>query len=258
MPIERRIGDVVDLASIVLAEYQPGMPLYEAIEGSVDADVRELGADATFIIEVEAGGKDLRGLLAALDTIQLAVDAASAAVFYANEFRGHDWPNLNSDFLRTLAGQPNVTLEIVELADGSFKSTVKAVFRSRVTYATVSAVAIVSTAVINILFPPLIAPTLIVGSVVATGGIGGAIFADRAEKAQKAEIGELKQAVAKATEDSEALKSKVEELQSALARLDRMVTASVQGEPVKVDSQAIKDAQIRKLAIRSVDAAEAA
>lgn len=245
-------------SAAVLAEYQPGMPLYEAVEDSVNPDVGELDADTTFIIQVGARGNDLRGLLATLDTIQLAVDAASTAVFYANEFRGHDWPSLNSDFLRNLAETPNVTLEIVELADGSFKSTVRAVFKSRVTYATVSAVAIVSTAVINILFPPLIAPTLIVGSVVATGGIGGAIFADRAVKARKAEIEELKQAVAKATEDNEALKSKVDELQSALARLDRAVTAAVQGEPVKVDSQAIKDAQIRKLEVRSVDAAQAA
>lgn len=161
--IERRVGDIVDLASIVLAEYQPGMPLYQAVEDSIDPDVRELDADTTFLIEVEASGNDLRGLLATLDTIQLSVDAA-AAVFYAHEFRGHDWPILNTDFLRNLAEGPNVTLEIVELADGSFKSTVKAVFKSRVTYATVSAVAIVSTAVVNILFPPLIAPTLIAGS----------------------------------------------------------------------------------------------
>lgn len=68
----------------------------------------------------------------------------------------------------------------------------------------------------------------------------------------------MKQAVAKASEDNEALKSKVDELQSALARLARTVTAAVQGEPAKVDGQAIKDAQIRKLEVRSVDAAQAA
>lgn len=68
----------------------------------------------------------------------------------------------------------------------------------------------------------------------------------------------MKQAVAKATEGNAALNSKVDELRSALEGLDATVTASVQGEPVKVDIQAIKDAQIRKLEVRSDDAAQAA
>ncbi len=250
---EFRTLDIAELASILLSEYYEGSPLRRAVDLSAALQgQRDLDAgEPAFVVDVQAGGSSLRGLVATLDAVQLAVDAATAAVFYDRELSNHITQDIDYRFLRDTVNDAYVTLEIVELANGSFKTRVKAFFKSPVTYATAVAVAVVATAAINILFPPLIVPSLVVGGIVAAGGIPAAIHAQRERKKSRQEIGDLKGAVSELKGEVGELKGEVGELRGALRRLDQR-SALLREAPRKiVDTGALAEAEIQSIEIDS-------
>jgi hypothetical protein len=115
-PVPARVEAVVTIAAVLLSEYQQGTPFHDLSQRG--GEVRD---DTTFVVEVDAAGSSLRGLVATLDGVALAVDAAAVAVFYDREIPGHAaQESLNYDLLRTLAYDPPVSLQIVELSGGSF------------------------------------------------------------------------------------------------------------------------------------------
>ena len=150
MPTDQRVDEIVDLATILLSEYRQGTALHDLPQRDGDLEIR---GDTTLVIEVNAGGNGLAGLVAALDAVQLAVDAAAVAVFYDREIPDRASQQLSYDFLRNLVREQNVSLEIVALAGGSFGVKFRAQFRNPVTRATAIAVAVVSTAALNIILP---------------------------------------------------------------------------------------------------------
>jgi len=246
MPTGLRTLDVADLASVLLSSYYEGSTLHQVVDEhtsepeQIDLEV----SDSAFVVEIKANGDSLRGLAATLDALQLAVDAATATVFYDREFSNHINEDLDYRILRDLIEQSHLVLEIEWLSNGTFRARFKAIFKSPVTYAVAVAVAVVATAAINIVFPPLIVPSLIVGGSVAVGGVPAAIFAQRAKKKQDAVIDELVAENKQQDTEIEALKSDIQTLSDKVALL-------LDSPRSIVDKGALKEADIQSIEITS-------
>ena len=185
MPSERRVNDVVQLSAILLSEYGDGRALYEMANRTSRPTRSGVDEDPIFIIELEAGGHDLDGLLATFEAVQMAVDAAAVAVLYDQEMPGHLGQDLNYDFLTKLANERTVSLEILELYAGTFGGKFKAIFKNPVSRATTTAIATVSLTALHIIFPPIVIPTLVFAAGGGLVNIGAAIQDKRAEDAKR-------------------------------------------------------------------------
>jgi len=275
VPTDQRVDEIVDLATILLSEYRQGTALHDLPQRDGDLEIR---GDTTLVIEVDAAGNGLAGLVAALDAVQLAVDAAAVAVFYDREIPDHASQQLSYDFLRNLVREQNVSLEIVALAGGSFGVKFRAQFRNPVTRATAIAVAVVSTAAVNIIFPPLVVPTLVVGGVTSVVAVAGAIQDQRAEKrrrqrealerqrqsekdaalrraieaderaleAHEGTLEDLQRELDERKRSDRELREKIEEMRAQFERLEERYAA--RGAPV-VDLEAARQAQIRRIEV---------
>lgn len=131
VPTEQRAEDIVLFAAILLGEYRQGTPLHDIPQAVEDAEAED---GTTFVVEVDAAGNSLSGLLATFGAVQLAVDAAWVAVQYD---RVASPEPLDYEFLQELANGPNLSLEIVELSAGTFKGFFKARFPGPVSRAVV-------------------------------------------------------------------------------------------------------------------------
>lgn len=275
MPTDQRVDEIVDLATILLSEYRQGTALHDLPQRDGDLEIR---GDTTLVIEVDAAGNGLAGLVAALDAVQLAVDAAAVAVFYDREIPDHASQQLNYDFLRNLVREQNVSLEIVALAGGSFAVKFRAQFRNPVTRAAAIAVAVVSTAALNIIFPPLVVPALVVGGVTSVVGVAGAIQDRRAEKrrqqrealerqrqsekeaalqrkieadqraleAHERTLQDLQRELDELKQSDTERREKIEEMRAQLERLEERYDAR---EAPVVDLEAARQAQIRRIEV---------
>jgi len=208
---ERQVDDVVSFASILLGEYQAGSALHEV----VDQALAEAGADypfeGTFTVDVEAEGRDLAGLLAVFGGVKLAFEAAAVAAMYDGELPDHTPDSLDYGFLRKLAVEQHLTLEIIELSSGSFRGKLRAIFTSPVTYAIIAGAAAIATAAIAVAFPAVAIPGLIITIGASLLGVAGAILTQRAATAEQQGN----------AEDVERLRQQLQETQNQLGQAQR-------------------------------------
>jgi hypothetical protein len=164
MATSEYIDSVVALADKTLDAYQPDSLLHRALQPLDDDDRLE---DGTLFATIEGGSKDLRSVTAVLGAVQLAFDAAMVVVSYAAELPGGDEDAQNTDFLRNLASNPTWTLEIEELADGTFKASFKALFTTKRGRSDLLQAATIATVILAGLVPPLGLPLLVVTGLAA-------------------------------------------------------------------------------------------
>ena len=148
-------SDVVELAAALLGvgtpegtvAYRPHRPIFDLLELSDGFD--------EITIDISGRTSGLRETLAALDAVQLAVDAASAAVEYRIRYGDDDNEDAVRGRLRELAPDPVWELQIIELSSpGSFKARLKAFVSSPAARAKALAVAGLAAAVLSAIFPP--------------------------------------------------------------------------------------------------------
>jgi hypothetical protein len=156
MPTAVHQSDVVELAAALLGvgtpegsiAYRPGDQLFDLLESNEEFD------EITIDISGQTG--NLRETLAALDAVQLAVDAAAAAVEYRIRYGDDDDGNAVRDRLRELSPDPVWELQIIELSSpGSFKAKLKAFVSSPTARKKALAVAGLAASVITAIFAPV-------------------------------------------------------------------------------------------------------
>lgn len=251
MPSAQHVNQVVDMAKLLLGEYRQGTPFHDlARREAEDYD------DTTFVIEIDAAGSSLRGLIATLDGVALAVDAAAVAVQYDQEIQGRAEGDWNDDYLQKLASEPLVSLEIIELANGSFKIKLKSRIRSPITRASVVALATVTTVTLAIIFPPLGVPALVVSGVASVVEVGGAIQEHRdkeADRRRQEEVNEgLRQTIAKQHRELSELRRTCETTNQDLAGLKEQLMR-LEEQYAKRPSPALDPSDTTEAHIRSIE-----
>ena len=251
VPTEQRAKDIVLFAKILLGEYHQRTPLHDIPQAVEDADAED---SDTFVVEVDAAGSSLSGLLAAFDAVQIAVDAAWVAVQYDNRIASREqW---DDEFLRQLANGPNLSLEIVELSAGSFKGIFKARFPGPVSRAVVIAVAMLSGAAVPFIFPAEVEviPTVNLGTAIIQTAVlvAGAVHDHGASRRQKAKRdAELqRQIVERDTELRRLIAERDAELQRQIAERDAELQRQITGaEPLLLLQMLIaqRDTELRRL-----------
>ena len=224
VPTEQRAEDIVLFAAILLGEYRQGTPLHDIPQAVEDGDAED---GTTFVVEVDAAGSSLSGLLATFGAVQLAVDAAWVAVQYD---RVASPEPLDYEFLQELANGPNLSLEIVELSAGTFKGFFKARFPGPVSRAVVTAVAVLSGAAVSFIFPAAVIPTVILSGVIPSMvSLAGAAHDQRATKRQAELNAELQRQINE-------LRTEAQDHQA-------------RGKLPTVDNDAVREADVRSVGI---------
>ena len=211
MAIGGHVDAVANFASILLSEYRSGTPIHDVLNQTNFPDGYVEAGDTAFTIDIKAEGSELAGLLAVFGGVQIAFEAAVAAVFYDLQRSEHTDENLDFDLLRNLIAEPPMTLDIVELNGGSFKTIVKAIAKSPVTYTVVAAVAGIATAALHVAFPPLVIPTLVITCVSGPVAVTGAVVVQRDRKRKDAEHDRKDAVRDQAFHDLEARVGKIEQ-----------------------------------------------
>lgn len=225
VPTEQRADDIALFAAILLGEYRQGTPLHDIPQAVEDADAED---GTTFVVEVDAAGSSLSGLLATFGAVQLAVDAAWVAVQYDDRIASRE--DLDWEFLQELANGPNLSLEIVELSAGTFKGFFKARFPGPVSRAVVTAVAMLSGAAVSFIFPAAVIPTVILGTVIPSMvSLAGAAHDQRATKHQAELIAQLQRQINE-------LRTEAQDHQA-------------RGKLPTVDNDAVREADVRSIGI---------
>jgi hypothetical protein len=146
--------DVAELAAALLGvgtpegtvAYRPDHPFFDILQSNEGFD--------EITIDISGKTSSLRQAIAALDAVQLAVDAAAATV----EYRVLYGDDANEDAvrgrLRALAPDPVWELQIIELSSGSFRAKLKAVVSSPAARRKALAVAGLAAAVLTAIIPP--------------------------------------------------------------------------------------------------------
>jgi hypothetical protein len=241
VPTEQRVQDIAALAATLLTEYHQGTPLHDVRQFIDDADVED---GTTFVVEVDAAGSSLSGLLATFGAVQLAVDAAWVAVQYDGIAFHPGGEALDYEFVRGLANGPELSLEIVELSAGTFKGKFKARFPGPVTRAAVTGVAWLSATALHIMFPPAVLPTVILGGVGPAMALASAIHDRRAKKQAEQEQAEKDR---RAQEEQAEKDRRLDRMQ---CQLDRLEAAAAQaGQLGTVDNDAVREADLRSVGI---------
>lgn len=214
-----RQDDVVNLAAVLLgvgvtdgaAAYRPGELSFEVLQSDVDLDA--------ITIDISAQTSNLPQALAVLAAVQLAVDAAAAAVEY--RYRTQNEPNHDDDtgwvvsLLRELGPDFGWDLEVVELSSGSIKATLRKILSSSQDRRKILAVAGLAAAVAGVIISgPAAAP----GLIIAVLGIGDAFFPASAPPAPEA-VAQLARAQGAPNEQVAQLQADNRELAEELARV---------------------------------------
>jgi hypothetical protein len=167
-------GDVVNLAATLLGVgapegssiYRPGELFFDILQ-----DDQELNAIA-ITIEVQAQTSNLPQALAALGVVQLAVDAAAAAVEYQDRYAGDDRaddPQFILDKLANLSPDLGWDLEIVELSEGSIRATLRKLLTTADGRKKGLAVAGLAVAIVAFTIPAWAAGATLAGAVLILG-----------------------------------------------------------------------------------------
>jgi hypothetical protein len=185
-------ADVVELAAALLGvgtpegsvAYRPDRPIFDLLESNDDFD--------EITIDISGRTSGLRETLAALDAVQLAIDAAAATVEYRIRYGDDDNEDAVRGRLRELAPDPVWELQIIELSSpGSFKARLKAFVSSPTARAKALAVAGLAAAVLTAIFPPAGA---IAAAVVTFAVVVDAFFPAKPAKEALTDLLEAKQA----------------------------------------------------------------
>jgi hypothetical protein len=156
------VAEITELAYVLLNEYHQGTPLHDLFR----EDERPGDTDgAVLTIHVHAVGRDLSGLVASFDAIQLAFDAAAVAFAYDKAFPDQSPETLDYEVLQRFAFSPIGSLQIYDLYSGSFGGKFKAIFRDPMTRTGVSAVGGLTVIALHLICPLMIVPTAIIGGV---------------------------------------------------------------------------------------------
>lgn len=247
MPTPRVVDEIADLAQILLSEYRTGTPLHDLSQQQESDDQPDDGT--TFVVEVAAAGNQLSGLVATLDAIELAVEAATVAVLYDGVFPDRTSDELDGDLLRRIASEPVVSLQIIYLANGSFRGAFRAVFGNAVPRNSIAAVATLSGIALHVMFPPLLVPTAILGGVGPVIGVVGALYDRRAKQQAQIKSEAMERELARLREANAENAAKLEELSSQLNRIEHRYDAKTRRAPV-VDAAAVRNADIQSIEIR--------
>lgn len=252
MPTERRIDDVAELAAILLAEFRQGTPLHEAVQdASSAADATDIRT--TFRIDVFGEGRDLRGIIATLDAIQLAIDAAAVAVLYDREIPQHTEVELLYSFLQSFASRSIVSLEILDLQAGSFAGRLTAVFKEPLPRRITLSIANLGAVTLAVILPPVGVPlTIVVTATSSAGEIAGAIQDHRAAKEAATVRTEQEGAIAELQKQAKAGRERDDALRGQISGLDARLTAL---QERIVDTEAVREARPREVAFHEVPAA---
>jgi hypothetical protein len=263
VPSARRQTEIARLAAVLLTEYHEGTELYNVLQG-VDGDVP---VDATFTIDVRAGGNDLSGLAATLDAIQLAFDAAAVAFEFAQQYPDEAAERADIGVLEVLASSPIAYLEIVELSRGSVLTKVKAVFKHRATRNAVAGVASLTGIALHVLCPPLIIPGAILAAASPLTNLANVAIDLRHEKRDAARAREAaadrerKEAEARAREEAEKRDREgaaAREREAVIEASRRLAELYIERGGTEVDVQAIRNAKVSPVTIEVVDQPDAA
>ena len=135
--------------------YRPGNRFFDLLESDEEFD--------EITIDISGQASNLRQTLAALDAVQLAVDAAAAAVEYRIQYGDDDDQNAVRGRLRELTPNPIWELQVIELSPpGSFRAKLKVYARKKAL-----AVAGLAVRVATAFFAPIAGKPGIVVSVLA-------------------------------------------------------------------------------------------
>jgi hypothetical protein len=171
-------SDVVELATALLGvgtpegslAYRPGNRFFDLLESDEEFD--------EITIDISGQTSNLRETLAALDAVQLAFDAAAAAVEYRIQY-GDDNDAVRGR-LRELRPDPTWELQVIELTSpGSFRAKLKAFASSPTARKKAMAVAGLAASVATTFFAPVAG---IPGIVISVLGVGDAFFPEKSPK----------------------------------------------------------------------------
>lgn len=229
--------DVVNLAAVLLGAgaadgsliYRPGELLFDILQVDHQANA--------ITVEVQAQTSNLPGALAVLAVVQLAIDAAAAAVEFrsvtVDEGAWADDPQYIEARLRDLVPSLDWDLEIVQLRDGSIKGIFRKLAQSDSGRKKILAVAALAAAVM-----PLIVPAWATGAgvVAAVLVLGDALFPVRPT-----------QALAQLAQSQGVSDERAAQLPSA----EQKSAQSIAAVPLhSVDPSAATGAQVEKVAIK--------
>jgi hypothetical protein len=185
-------SDVVELAAALLGvgtpegsvAYRPGHPFFDLLESDNEFD--------EITIDISGQTSNLREALAALDAVQLAIDAAAAAVDYRIQYGDDDDEDVVRGRLRELEPDPVWELQILELSSpGSFRAKLRAFASSPTARKKALAVAALAASAITAIFAPVAG---IPGIVLSVLGVADAFFPPKPPKEALTELLASKQA----------------------------------------------------------------
>jgi hypothetical protein len=221
-----RTTAIREFAEVLLIGFREGTPLFQNIAKSEQLARSRLTEDATFSIDFAMDGSNFGGLVATLDAIQLAVDAAAAAYAYRQTQSTHFDDSIDLDLLYSIASESQVSLEILYLNNGSVFGKIRARLTGPYTLPAAIAVGTLATVALSIAFPPapiMGAAAWVLTSVTGATGLltaGGAITDARHQEAQEGRIREAERLASEARQharDSDERARQAEE-QARLAR----------------------------------------
>jgi hypothetical protein len=173
-------SDVAELAAALLGvgtpegslAYRPGNRFFDLLESDEEFD--------EITIDISGQTSNLRETLAALDAVQLAIDAAAAAVEYRIQYVDDDDEDTVRGRLRELRPEPTWELQVIELSSpGSFKAKLKAFVSSPTARKKAMAVGGLAASVATTFFAPVAG---IPGIVVSVIGVADAFLPPKPPK----------------------------------------------------------------------------
>jgi hypothetical protein len=221
------------------AAYKPGELLFDALQSDAEFDA--------ITIDVSAETSSLPQALALLATVQLAVDAAAAAVEYRYHTQGE--PERDDEtvlsLLRDLVPDFGWELEVVELSSGSIKGTFRKLVQPN-SRKKIVAVATLTAAVITAMIPAV--GWVAGGPGVAVGAIavGDAFWPDKPAPAPPPAPPPAPEATAGLADQ---LKATQEQLEQLKTQLNKTTEALAQVSTQSVDKTAVQGARVEKVQV---------
>lgn len=223
------------------AAYKPGELLFDALQSDAEFDA--------ITIEVSAETSNLPQALALLATVQLAVDAAAAAVEYRYRTQGE--PERNDEtvlsLLRGLVEDFGWELEVVEISSGSIKGTFRKLVQPN-NRKKIVAVATLTAAVITAMIPAV--GWVAGGPGVAVGAIavGDAFWPDKPPPAPPPPPAPAPD-ISGLANQLKATQAQVEQLKT---QLNKTTEALAQVSTQSVDKTALQGARVEKVQVTVV------
>ncbi len=161
MPTRQAAVDTVNIATILLSQYHEGTALYELLGSS---DQEGLIPDSLeFTVDLSGEDNQLSSLIASLNAVQLAFNAAAVAVIYDRDWIRDD-QYIDSGVLRNLAYEDFISFEIVELANGSFRAKLKAVFTNPLTWIALTGIVGLGAVALTTMFALPVVPAILINA----------------------------------------------------------------------------------------------